>query len=110
MFSMFPNHSVPEEFVMTTTFGTSHGPTQPLIVNWTGLSSPRFRHSFFSHSTGTPRQPTLRIAATATLADRNLTDHEAFRLHWVVPVRVHPSEPRGSNLVALRMNANSEVT
>ena len=107
---MFPSHSVPEEFVMTTTFGTSRGPTQPLIVNWTGLSIPRFRHSFFSHSTGTPRQPTLRIAATATLADRNLTDHEAFRLNGVVPVRVHLSEPRGSNLVKLRMNANSEVT
>ena len=42
-------------------------------------------------------QPTLRIAATATLADRTLTDHEAFRLNWVVPVRVHLSEPRRSN-------------
>ena len=30
---MFPIHSVPDELVMTTTFGTSQGPTQPLMVN-----------------------------------------------------------------------------
>jgi len=30
---MFRSHSVPAELVITTTFGTSHGPTQPLIVS-----------------------------------------------------------------------------
>jgi two-component system response regulator FixJ len=33
--TIFPSHSVPAEVVITTTFGTSHGPTQPLMVNWT---------------------------------------------------------------------------
>lgn len=55
--TIFPSHSVPDELVTTTTFGTSHGPTQPLIVNWTRFSSPRFRHSLFSHSTGTSGKP-----------------------------------------------------
>src|ERR1700739_4758153 len=55
--SMFPSHSVPEELVTTTTFGTSHGPTHPLIVSWTRFSRPRFRHSLFSHSTGTSGKP-----------------------------------------------------
>ena len=55
--TIFPSHSVPVEVVITTTFGTSHGPTQPLIVNWTRFSSPRLRHSFFSHSTGTSGSP-----------------------------------------------------
>ncbi len=55
--TIFPSHSVPDELVITTTFGTSHGPTQPLMVNWTRFSSPRFRHSFFSHSTGTSGKP-----------------------------------------------------
>jgi len=50
-------HSVPDEHVITTTFGTSHGPTQPLMVNWTRFSSPLFRHSLFSHSTGTSGKP-----------------------------------------------------
>src|ERR1035438_2021310 len=49
--TIFPSHSVPDALVITTTFGTSHGPTQPLIVSWTRFSSPRFRHSLFSHST-----------------------------------------------------------
>jgi len=31
--TIFPSHSVPDELVITTTFGTSHGPTQPLIVS-----------------------------------------------------------------------------
>jgi hypothetical protein len=56
-FVIFPNHSVPDELVMTTTFGTSQGPTQPLIVNWTRFSSPRVRHSFLNHSTGTSGKP-----------------------------------------------------
>src|ERR1017187_2344704 len=55
--TILPSHSVPDELVITTTFGTSHGPTQPLIVSWTRLSSPRFRHSLFSHSTGTSGNP-----------------------------------------------------
>jgi hypothetical protein len=55
--TIFPSHSVPDEVVITTTFGTSHGPTQPLMVNWTRFSSPRFRHSLFSHSTGTSGKP-----------------------------------------------------
>lgn len=55
--TMLPSHSVPVELVITTTFGTSHGPTQPLIVNWTRFSRPRFRHSLFSHSTGTSGNP-----------------------------------------------------
>ena len=54
---MFPSHSVPDELVITTTFGTSLGPTQPLMVNWTRFSSPRFRHSVLSHSTGTSGKP-----------------------------------------------------
>ena len=53
----FPSHSEPVGLVITTTFGTSHGPTQPLIVSWTRFSSPRFRHSLFSHSTGTSGKP-----------------------------------------------------
>jgi hypothetical protein len=56
-FEIFPSHSVPDELVIITTFGTSQGPTQPLIVNWTRFSSPRFRHSFFSQSTGTSGNP-----------------------------------------------------
>jgi len=55
--TIFPSHSVPDELVITTTFGTSHGPTQPLIVNCTRFSRPRFRHSLFSHSTGTSGKP-----------------------------------------------------
>jgi len=55
--TIFPIHSVPDELVITTTFGTSHGPTQPLIVSWTRFSSPRFRHSLFNHSTGTSGKP-----------------------------------------------------
>jgi hypothetical protein len=55
--TIFPSHSVPDELVITTTFGTSHGPTQPLMVNWTRFSSPLFRHSLFSHSTGTSGKP-----------------------------------------------------
>jgi hypothetical protein len=55
--TIFPSHSVPAEVVITTTFGTSHGPTQPLMVNWTRFNSPRFRHSFFNHSTGTSGSP-----------------------------------------------------
>jgi len=55
--SMFPTHSVPEELVTTMTFGTSQGPTQPLIVSCTRFNSPRFRHSFLSHSTGTSGNP-----------------------------------------------------
>jgi hypothetical protein len=43
--------------VTTTTFGTSHGPTQPLMVSWTRFSRPCFRHSVFSHSTGTSGKP-----------------------------------------------------
>src|SRR5579864_3284341 len=31
--TMFPSHASPAELVITTTFGTSHGPTQPLIVS-----------------------------------------------------------------------------
>src|SRR5579864_9669792 len=54
---MFPSHSVPEELVTTTTFGTSHGPTHPLMVSWTRFSRPLFRHSLFSHSTGTSGKP-----------------------------------------------------
>ena len=53
----FPSHSVPDELVITTTFGTSHGPTQPLIVNCTRFSRPRFLHSILSHSTGTSGKP-----------------------------------------------------
>jgi hypothetical protein len=53
----FPNHSSPAELVITTTFGTSQGPTQPLMVSWTRFNSPRFRHSLFSHSTGTSGKP-----------------------------------------------------
>jgi len=55
--AIFPSHSVPDELVITTTFGTSHGPTQPLMVSWTRFNSPRFRHSVFSHSTGTSGKP-----------------------------------------------------
>jgi len=55
--TIFPSHSVPDEVVITTTFGTSQGPAQPLMVNWTRFSSPRFRHSLFSHSTGTSGSP-----------------------------------------------------
>jgi hypothetical protein len=55
--AMLPSHSVPDEVVITTTFGTSHGPTQPLTVNCTRFSNPRFRHSLFSHSTGTSGRP-----------------------------------------------------
>ena len=55
--TIFPSHSVPVEVVITTTFGTSHGPTQPLMVSWTRFNSPRFRHSFFNHSTGTSGKP-----------------------------------------------------
>ena len=54
---IFPSHCVPDEVVITTTFGTSHGPTQPLMVSWTRFSSPRFRHSLFSQSTGTSGKP-----------------------------------------------------
>jgi len=53
----FPSHTSPAELVITTTFGTSHGPTQPLTVNWTRFNSPRFRHSLFNHSTGTAGNP-----------------------------------------------------
>jgi hypothetical protein len=53
----FPSHSVPAALVITTTLGTSHGPTQPLIVSWTRFRRPRFRHSLFSHSTGTSGSP-----------------------------------------------------
>jgi hypothetical protein len=52
-----PSHSVPDEVVITATFGTSHGPTQPLMVSWTRFNSPRFRHSLFSHPTGTSGKP-----------------------------------------------------
>jgi hypothetical protein len=55
--AIFPSHSVPVELVITTTLGTSHGPTQPLMVNWTRFSSPLFCHSLFSHSTGTSGKP-----------------------------------------------------
>jgi hypothetical protein len=55
--TMFPSHASPAELVITTTFGTSHGPTQPLMVSWTRFNSPRFRHSLFSHSTGTSGKP-----------------------------------------------------
>src|ERR1022692_2405675 len=55
--SMFPSHSVPDELVITTTLGTSHGPTQPLMVNCTRFSRPRLRHSLLSHSTGTSGRP-----------------------------------------------------
>jgi hypothetical protein len=55
--TMLPSHTVPDEVVITTTFGTSQGPTQPLIVSWTRFSSPLFRHSLFSHSTGTSGKP-----------------------------------------------------
>jgi hypothetical protein len=48
---------VPAELVITTTFGTSHGPTHPLMVSWTRFNSPRFRHSVLSHSTGTSGKP-----------------------------------------------------
>src|ERR1700758_133804 len=57
--TMFPGHASPAELVITTTFGTSHGPTQPLMVSWTRSNSPRFRHSLFSHSTGTSDKPAL---------------------------------------------------
>jgi integrase len=70
---------VPEGLVITTTFGTSHGPTQPLIVNWTRFSSPRFRHSLLSHSTGTSgRAPSatsfflLRTSPRPRRADQSL--------------------------------------
>jgi len=53
----FPSHTSPAELVITTTFGTSRGPTQPLTVNWTRFNSPRFRHSLFNHSTGTAGNP-----------------------------------------------------
>src|SRR5208337_2787228 len=55
--TIFPSHSVPDEFVTTTTLGTSHGPTQPLMFSWTRFSRPRLRHSLFSHSTGTSGNP-----------------------------------------------------
>jgi hypothetical protein len=55
--TMFPSHASPAELVITTTLGTSHGPTQPLMVSWTRFNSPRFRHSLFSHSTGTSGKP-----------------------------------------------------
>lgn len=40
-----------------TLLGTSHGPTQPLIVSCTRFRSPLFRHLFLSHSTGTAGRP-----------------------------------------------------
>jgi hypothetical protein len=52
--TIFQSHSVPNGLAITTTFGTSHGPTQPLRVNWMRLSSRRFRHSLFGTS-GNPR-------------------------------------------------------
>ena len=55
--TIFPSHSVPDEVVITTTLGTSHGPTQPLIVSWTRFNSPCFRHSLFNHSTGISGSP-----------------------------------------------------
>ena len=75
--------------VITTTFGTSHGPTHPLMVNWTRFNNPRFRHSVFSHSTGTSGKTTLGIAAATAFADRNLPDHEPLGFQRTIPIVVH---------------------
>jgi hypothetical protein len=52
-----PNHCVPFSFEIVTTSGRSHGPRQPLIVNWTLFSNSLERHFFLSHSTGTGGLP-----------------------------------------------------
>jgi hypothetical protein len=52
-----PNHRVPFSFEMVTTFGTSHGPKQPLIESGMRFNNPLARHSFLSHSTGTAGLP-----------------------------------------------------
>jgi len=97
-------------------FGTSQGPTQPLMVSWTRFNRtlPPFTlkplHRNF-------RQPTFRVPATTTPADGNLPEYEARRFERVLSVPIHKikthdtlSELRGNNLVELRMKASSEVT
>src|ERR1700758_4145416 len=74
---IFPSHSVPVEVVITTTFATSHGPTQPLMVNWTRFNSPRFCHSFFNHSTRTSGKPRSTLPQQQPSADRDLPHDEA---------------------------------
>jgi len=83
--AMLPSHSVPDEVVITTTFGTSHGPTQPLTVNCTRFSNPRFRQPFHRNF----RKATFDIAAAAAPADRNLPDHKALRFQRTISIVVH---------------------
>src|ERR1017187_5260139 len=87
--AIFPSHSLPDELEITTTFGTSHGPTQPLMVSWTRLHrSPippfilqPFHRDFW--------QTALDIAATTASTDRNLADHETLRSQRTISMPVH---------------------
>src|ERR1022692_3974308 len=54
---MLPSHTFSFAVAIRTTFGTSQGPKQPLMVSWMFLRSPRRRHSVLSHSTGTAGLP-----------------------------------------------------
>jgi hypothetical protein len=129
---------VPYEVVITTTFGTSQGPTQPLMVNWTRFRSPPFPPFTLQPFHRNLGEPPLDIAATAASADRNLPDYEAPGLERTIYTRVRHTRPipvqlshhhatdtqfaarsrthrpiadvRGNNLVEFRMKANSEVT
>lgn len=106
---------------MTTTFGTSHGPTQPLMVSWTRFNSPRFRHSVLSHSTGTsgrpfsmfPQQQPRQIAIcpiTRRFVFRGYSRFAFTAFGQFVQAHDPISELRGNNLVELRMKASSDVT
>src|ERR1017187_9029203 len=50
--TILPSHSVPDELVITTTFGTSHGPTQPLMARCASVRRSRSLCALFRHSTG----------------------------------------------------------
>ncbi len=64
---------------MTTTFGTSHGPTQPLMGQLDSLQQPTlppFIFEPFNRNLGTS---VFRITATTAPANRNLPDHKTLR-------------------------------
>lgn len=99
---------MPDELEITTTFGTSH-PTQPLIVNGTRFSNPRFRHSIFRQSAGTsgnprsvwPQQQARQIVICPTT--------RRFGFQWTIQnTDIHASRTRGTDAQYVATHRNLE--
>jgi hypothetical protein len=76
--STFPKPSLPAEIVTTVHFGTSLGPTPPMIVHEPRFRRPASAISFLNHSTGFG-QLRFRVQVTTASADRALLDNQALR-------------------------------